>query len=418
MDVDMIAKIKSTLQFSAKIRALGGLIFSEERFKKDSSYVLDINRRCKFLIPIKGGKVVNLIYNKEEDRKKEHFFTFEVPYNYKKIEKEDFKKLDNFLKTNFTDLDGNFEKDDYESFKHALGYSMTAASDKKLMFFLLGEGNTGKSLIFNEFISKSLNCDQMIDTISSDLICKDMDGSIQSEHEVVERGPRMVFCSEFGKEQKVNATNLKRLTGNDKTSFRPFRSAQRNYYCTTKIWLFSNYMPNMDVDDPALMDRFLAYQTVHDFKNDPNKEANIILKNEILSNPKMIFWFMCKLAHKYIKDGMTIEITPNMEKFKNELIREMDPFMEFFDMYKESHTQEEYSNMNLHERKACLDEGTLLTSNDLYMNYKSFVENRRSKILTKKQFEMKTAVVFTRKIKTDFVHNGVRVKSVFLYTYI
>ena len=415
-DEEAITLYMDSLQSVSKMRNIGTLVIIDEKLKRDVSFLQRMNRVAENYLPIKDGLVINLRTLEVSDRKKDHFFTFEIQRGYipnsrnnDKIE----KIVSEYMEYKNTTGEVVLDVDQFDSFKKSIGYSLTASVEQKLFFLVQGQTNTGKSTFFTHIIRAGLYSKELCTSISPVLICDEKKGGIQDEHQCLELGARLVYCSEFEDSMRISKTGLKRLTGDDHISFRPMKAVTREYKCAAKIWLHTNEIPRMDMMDDALTGRFTTFLFRGDFSK-PTVSQSKNLK-WIKEHTDEVFSYLCGLSCLYFKEGSQIPVSETMLRLKTEIMRKMDPLLEFSETYYKTYTLREVNKLTNSEIKKELFQ-KLATFTMLWQDYMTFCNSRGYKNrMSLEIFKNRIGVTFPVKIKKDIVHKAERIRILYCY---
>jgi phage/plasmid-associated DNA primase len=409
---DKIRSINKLIGSNSKRKAIGEMIMASYKEYKDVEVIQTFNRAYLWHIPIKNGRVIDLRTGEISGREPKHLFTYELNRDYLDGPQDEVEELFSTYMIYPNPIPGEedlFDSESFESLKKALGYSLSGCPKQKTFFLMQGPGESGKSTFFN-IIYPALGNSQMCSSISKKIILgsSQQGGSIEAEHQALEKGLRIGYCAEFASEQTINKSQLKSLTGDDRITFRPFGSKDREYRCNSKIWLFTNDIPNMDTDDPALLRRMMAFP----FENDFSKSTTDVeqFKTTKVNN---VFTWLINQSIAYYQGGEIIPMSERMAAFKTEIIKELDPLNDFAETYsKTMETQKEFDSLSATDYRKGLDDGKFTTQSKLYDEYMDFGTEK----MKRKAFDIKILKFLPIRAKTDFIYHGPRVRSVFAYS--
>ena len=370
------------------------------------------NQSNPFILPISNGHVIDLRTLIERPVSKEDMLTIKGKRvflsNFIKTSvqlskgfaprgeegfSEEYNKIESFFSDYFY-VDGVLDKETFECFKMILGYSITGLYDKKKLFVCYGETNSGKSSILN--ILRYVLGGSMVLPISDKVIISDgsMQASIQSEFRTLDQDcPRIAYCMELSHNKRLDEKRLKRLTGSDCITYRPFCMSERSFTCKSKIWIGTNEIPSWS-SDKALEGRLVFLPFKASFG------GNDIMETFVKPNLDQIFTWCCIQAKIFFDSGCQWEVSENMRALKTEIISESDDMMVFFEMY------EPVSDIKDGTPSWLLWEQYQTWSSSILMGYA---------IQKVKAFERQSSKYFTNKIKCDRVIKGRRTKSLFMY---
>lgn len=293
----------------------------------------------KYLLPILGGKCVDLKTGHTVTRRKEHMFSFECNVRMGDAKCKKVKKF-------FNDI----MRDDKEKIAYlqkVMGYWITGDTSMRSLFILWGIGQNGKSIIL-QILEAILG--QFSVTVSKDVFIKSASSNrhagAATPHLIPLVGARFASFSETEIKEKLNEGTLKMLTGNDTISARPNYGEQFNFRPVCKLALITNFKPEITIRDQAMLDRikyipfetrFVANpKTPNERKKDTAFIAELVDPNNVyLSN---IFAWMVEGARLYFEEG--IETPECLQEKLDEYINELDTVQNFFDDYAEPEDKE------------------------------------------------------------------------------
>ncbi len=139
------------------IKVTAGQVSSLETMMRDAIFVPDrilneVQKEQKMYIPLKNG-VYNLETRKLEPHRKDLYFTYQLDFDFDK--EADCPVFRHYLQTSLVKPDGSPDPKLVDFVREALAYSMTARTDLKASFWLLGKPDAGKST-FIAFIRELL----------------------------------------------------------------------------------------------------------------------------------------------------------------------------------------------------------------------------------------------------------------------
>lgn len=139
------------------LKVTAGQVSSLETMFRDAVALADrvlnnTQKEQKMYIPLKNG-IYNLTTHKLEEHRKELFFTYQLDFDYDPD--ADCPTFRRYLATSLVKPDGSPDPQLVDFTRAALAYSMTARTDLKASFWLLGKPDAGKST-FIAFIRELL----------------------------------------------------------------------------------------------------------------------------------------------------------------------------------------------------------------------------------------------------------------------
>lgn len=183
---------------------------------------------------------------------------------------------DQFL---FDIFEGNVELIQY--LKRAIGYSMSADTSEQVMFFLLGDGQNGKSVFVN--IIEDVMGTYATNIQPSTLMAKNnRDGSSASPDIARLKGARFVATSEPNKGMKLDEGIVKQMTGDDKITARFLNAEFFEFNPEFKIWMTTNHKPIIQGTDNGIWRRIVIIPFNHIIPKDKvDKKLTSKLKGEL-----------------------------------------------------------------------------------------------------------------------------------------
>ena len=144
-----------------------------------------------------------------------------------------------------------------EFVQKALGYSLTGDVSEKLIFFLFGEGNNGKTTLLEavRHVLKEYSTQVLIDTLTVHAH-RENNASLADLADV--RGVRFVTTSETEKGKQLAEQKLKYLTGMGEIKACRKYENPIAFPPTFKLFVDANHRPKTDCDDPAFWNRVRA----------------------------------------------------------------------------------------------------------------------------------------------------------------
>ena len=276
----------------------------------------------QYLLPIKGGKIVDLKTGSIRDRVKTDYFSFECNISVGNSNNPDVIKF-------FRDVMSDYD-DRVEYFQRLLGYTLSGSTREKHFFVWWGDRDNGKSVIIN-MIDRILGNYSTV--VSKEVFIKTKGGDRHdgacTPYLVPLVGSRCVYFSESRIDGILNDSLLKSLTGNDKVSCNPKNKAEFKFQPVCKLFLLTNHPPSFEGSDQALISRMHYIHFETKFVNNPDhtkleklKDTNFvenILKNHIDD----VFAWMLEGSIKYWKDENLV-VPKSLEKCKKDIVQSSD----------------------------------------------------------------------------------------------
>lgn len=138
--------------------------------------------------------------------------------------------------------------------QQAIGYSLTGHTREELMFYIYGPARAGKG-VFTETLLAMLGGAPLATEVNIEMFLVKRGGSSQNFDLAGLKSTRFIAASETGKGTWMNSSRLKSFTGgNDVRCANKYQSFF-TYRPQFKIWLTSNWQPQLDPDDTAAWGR-------------------------------------------------------------------------------------------------------------------------------------------------------------------
>ena len=190
-------------------------------------------------------------------RKKEHYFTFEIPIEYDN--KHPINNVEEYIKDLFPDKL-------IPMIRQIIGYSMTNLYDLKKFFILFGnDGDNGKSIFVNLIFKNILG--KFYGSVNENLFYKQTknSGQAQAFYNTLE-GKRTGVLSETSNDTQADNAKIKRLTGGDDFTFRGlFEKEEKEMVCKAKLFLNTNRTIQFDTSDDPFLKRILIIPFINKF---------------------------------------------------------------------------------------------------------------------------------------------------------
>jgi putative DNA primase/helicase len=173
-------------------------------------------------------------------------------------------------------------------------------SEQKVWFFV-GEGNNGKSVITD--VMMSIFGDYAAKT-DKDLILDKKFQSQNQSHLARLNGKRLVFITETGQNEKLNEPQVKDMSGGEPLIARFLYKNEFEFTPQFKMIMMSNYEPIIRGTDYGIWRRTRIVR----FKNIiPPDKIDTHLSDKLIKERNSIFWLLVKHYVAYRKAGRLIE---------------------------------------------------------------------------------------------------------------
>jgi len=222
------------------------------------------------LLPIRGGRVVNLETGGITERQKQHYFTQELNVDFLGIDSPTPNVDDLFLKI----CGGDAEYVQYQ--KNIFGYAISGKNHKKAFFIIYGPRDNAKSTLEDLLVGVLGDFFISVDK----RVIEKQDRPANHNAEILELiGKRLGVYSETGESMVLSDTTLKKLAGGgtDQLSARaPYGKEFIKFHPILTLFIFTNHKPVFDVFDAAMVERlrllpcFTTFQKAENYKAGPN----------------------------------------------------------------------------------------------------------------------------------------------------
>jgi putative DNA primase/helicase len=192
-----------------------------------------------------------------------------------------------------------------------LGYSMLGTAQLDLFIQLYGEdGRNGKDtllellfFVLGEGIASAVSNDVLINR-------KDRAAGSASPHIMTLRGKRLVWASETKEGERLDAGQIKLLTGGGVLRVRQLHKAEVSFEQTHLLLLLTNNLPHAPSHDPALWERIRLIKFLHRFVEnpDPNNpyehKADDKLKDELRQEASGVLAWLVRGCLEFQRFGL------------------------------------------------------------------------------------------------------------------
>jgi putative DNA primase/helicase len=184
--------------------------------------------------------------------------------------------------------------------QRAVGYSLTGSTDEQCMFILHGAGANGKTVLLETV--KAVCGDNATQARSEILLATNRD---KATHEYAElRGARMVVTSETPENRRLDEQQVKLITGGDEIAARHMYKENFRYRPKFKIWMATNYLPEIQGTDDGIWRRLRLIPFKQSFTDDtvPPRDPKLreVLAKEL---PGILAWAV-QGALDWQRDGL------------------------------------------------------------------------------------------------------------------
>lgn len=206
----------------------------------------------------------------------------------------------------------------------SFGYGLTGHAVEKALFVLQGRGETGKSTFVEAL--RALLGDQLATQTDFTTFTQKSSHKFIRNDLAMTRNKRVVTASEGDDKDKFDGPVIKALTGGDTVVARFLRQEYFQFKAKFKIFLATNKLPQVQVNDEAAWARFVIMPFDRPIPED--KKDRHMLQKLIEKEISGILNWGIKGAMMYYKDG-GLKIPPSILAAKDKLRGISDPVESF-----------------------------------------------------------------------------------------
>lgn len=150
-----------------------------------------------------------------------------------------------------------------------LGYSITGLSTEHILPMFVGIGRNGKDTLL-QILEDTLGLD-VISPVPSEILISGYRNPGAAQPYIYDlRDKRLAYCNETGDGQRLDAAQVKLLTGGSTLTARTLHSKPVTFKPQHKLFFVSNHLPQANSDDYALWKRVLVINFENSFVDNPN----------------------------------------------------------------------------------------------------------------------------------------------------
>jgi putative DNA primase/helicase len=195
-----------------------------------------------------------------------------------------------------------------------LGYIATGLTVEHIGVFALGSGRNGKGVTFNTlaWLLGSYSANTRYATFM-----QSPTGSATPELAVL-KGARLVLANEGNRDQRLDSALFKSMTGGDPITARPLYQQPVTFQPQFTPLIVSNYMPEMDGNDPALWARAVLLPFTRTFEGEgKDRDLPELLRSE---GPGILRWIV-EGAAQYLQNGLAVPpcVTEAVAAYRGEM---------------------------------------------------------------------------------------------------
>ena len=256
------------------------------------------------LLPIKNKRIIDLRTLEIRQREWSDYFTYELDVDLIDNKLDDHTNTPNAFKyfTQVMSEYGQTETPKTDYFIDILGYSITKETNLKEFYLWYGPlSNNGKSTCFNLI---STIFESLTTTLGSDIITNTKSDDIQKANFAI-LGKRIGAINELSENLVLGESNCKTITGAcDSIMARALYFDAFSFIPIIKIHILSNYELMINVDQPAMVNRFTVITFNSEFSENPKGENQYLIETEFIEDLKTkykneVFTMIVKGAYKY-----------------------------------------------------------------------------------------------------------------------
>jgi P4 family phage/plasmid primase-like protien len=284
----------------------------------DPLFESEVVNKTAHELPIRNGMVIDLKTLKVRPRTIVDYWSHECPVDYLGAD------ADLSCVTDFFDAIscGDPELVDYH--RRMWGYFLTGEISERDLTILWGNGCNGKSSVVNIF-SKILK--GFCAALNENLMLKKNTGGASPELMALLHA-RLGVLPESDRSEELNSKRVKSVTGDDVINARHLYGHAVQFKTQAAIVWATNYKPDIDIDDQAILDRVKLIPFLARFEKTP--ENTKYIKDLQENKTSEFFTWFCGGARDWYA-GASLEPCTVMRDAMVEYIHENDVVQEFID---------------------------------------------------------------------------------------
>jgi putative DNA primase/helicase len=190
--------------------------------------------------------IFNLEKNRLEEHRKDLFMTSQLPFAYDPD--AGCSQFMRFLQSTLVLADGQADWQMIKVLQEAMGYSLTASTDYRVSFWLVGESGTGKSVMINVLIALAGNSHASVD----------LDALSNNPYQLADiAGKRLVTFTEPRANGVLADGHYKRLVSQDTIMARQIFGKPFTFVPCCKVWGAMNDTPRVIDRSDAVFNRVI-----------------------------------------------------------------------------------------------------------------------------------------------------------------
>ena len=279
-----------------------------------------------------------------------------------------------------------------DSMQTCLGYSLSGSTREQVFFMLYGGGSNGKSTLVEQ-INYSIG-DYGAD-IKSDILMQTKNGNNSNAFSFAKlQTTRFLMTGETDEGNRLAEAQLKALVGGDTISAQFKFGNEFSYKPKFKLWMSTNYPPNIRGTDHGMWRRIVMFEFKRQFSDaEKDKDMPDKLKAE---TDKILGW--CIQGYlKYQKENRLLITTSqrfSLQKYKSRL----DNVAQFI------------------SKECVIQEGASVLCKELYAQYKTWTLNNTDFTYKEQKFMeelMNKGITVERQLDGKTYYKGIRLNGTF-----
>lgn len=260
----------------------------------------------------------------------------------------------------------NDDQDMVRYLKAVLGSCLIGINHEQALYFLYGyNGKNGKSTLA-EVIRRVLG-QTYCTAIDAAMLAKKLNREATRNDLATIRATRLVFCSELDKGSPLDDGLVKQLTGNDMVVARAKYHDSFSYSPEFKVFVQTNYLPEINGNDSALLRRIHIIPFERTFPMTPG------LVDDLAAEGEGILRWLVEGAFDYVSGGCQILKPEKVKELEAGYRAKYDSVGAFFDL-----------------KYLIGDSSNPVLRTALFSSYKSFCKERELHALGRKEFNATT----------------------------
>jgi P4 family phage/plasmid primase-like protien len=270
-----IKRIEETAIKLEKVNEKNNILSSIKDIIYDVEFLRNMNKE-KWVLPMRGQKVINLQTLEVAPRTENHKYNYECDFEYiPELSEEDEQDVRQYWSDLFLG-----KEDTIQTVLDILKSSLIG-EPLRYIYFMTGSGRNGKSTLF-KILGKALG--KAIDAISKSVIVQAKASSnTTTELEKLDKC-RIAYASEFDDQQDTLAmVIIKQITGGDPINCRALYKTDETLTPTANLMVLTNNLPKFKVEQSTL-DRIIVIPFGAVFPVDKDYETRMVDKrSQIMS---------------------------------------------------------------------------------------------------------------------------------------